>query len=148
LSECFRNPGQNRLRQRLDQCLGSQWLRDNEEEPTEKDPMAGHKERSILLGFTSRSGRAAAFSCMFDGCGRKFDRKDRAIIHIRFRHLGHKPFPCGGRCGDRRCIERFACDPYRQSHINKAKSACENCGRLLYRKNMSRHRFKCQTPSD
>ena len=31
-------------------------------------------------------------------CGYIIRRHDRAIVHIRG-HLGHKPFPCEGRCG-------------------------------------------------
>jgi hypothetical protein len=98
LLDCFKKPEQIRLRRLLDRCMASSWLRNHEVEP--EAAMVGLKKRSILLEFTSRSGKAAPFSCAFDKCGKTFDRKDRAIIHIRFRHLNHKPFPCGGYCGD------------------------------------------------
>jgi hypothetical protein len=187
LSECFGKPEQIRLRKLLDRCMGSSWLHNHEVEP--EVTTVGLKKRSILLEFTSRSGKAAPFSCAFDKCGKKFDRKDRAIIHIRFRHLNHKPFPCGGYCGDGQwfvyCISFpliFLCpncvyslipcpiaprdllakpiasvtstrrrvlarpgkrlDYYEDLAPKSAQT--QRSGRLLYRKNMSRHRLRCQ----
>jgi hypothetical protein len=187
LLECFRKPEQIRLRKLLDRCMASSWLHNHEVEP--EVTMVGLKKRSILLEFTSRSGKAAPFSCAFDKCEKKFDRKDRAIIHIRFRHLNHKPFPCGGYCGDgqwfvyyisfpliflcpncvyslipclvaprdllakpiasvtstrRRVLARPGkrLDYYKD--VSPKRAQTQRSGRLLYRKNMSRHRLRCQ----
>lgn len=87
----FSKPEQVDLHRFLVECLSSEWLRLKQLEPTFLP------KQSVLLRFLSRPSPASSFRCLFDGCAKKFDRRDRAIGHIRT-HLEHKPFLCDGRC--------------------------------------------------
>lgn len=91
----FSSPGEEKQRELLDRCLSSDWLQRNERETT-------LRKQSILLGFLSRleapRGEALKYECLFKNCHKSFDRRDRALGHIRA-HLSHRPFPCGEECG-------------------------------------------------
>jgi hypothetical protein len=87
----FSKPEQVDLRNFLVECLSSDWLRLKQLEPTFLP------KQSILLRFLSRPTPASNFRCLFDGCSKGFDRRDRAVGHIRT-HLEHKPFLCDGQC--------------------------------------------------
>jgi hypothetical protein len=77
---------QANLRHALFHVLNSSWKHHNEREPTDE----------ILLQFTSRSGKL--YRCLFhkqegQQCPKEFDRKDRALDHIRT-HIDLQPFCC------------------------------------------------------
>lgn len=93
LDQCFRNPQQAHLRSLLDSILQQHWLYSNQKEPEDTT------RRSVLTGFLQRAEPDNTFVCLFDGCGKAFDRQDRAVGHIRM-HLGLRPFSCDGRCGE------------------------------------------------
>jgi hypothetical protein len=83
--------------------LNSDWLRNNELEPK----MAGFSVlRQLLVQQSDSTDAQAPWICVVPSpaqpnvvCGQAFRRWDRAVTHIRAKHLNHKPFPCGGRCG-------------------------------------------------
>jgi hypothetical protein len=91
LLDNFSKPEQEDLRSLLVDCLSSDWLRCQEPEPTFRP------KQSVLLRFLSHPTPRSNFRCLFDGCMKKFDRRDRAVGHIRT-HLEHKPFLCDGQC--------------------------------------------------
>lgn len=81
----------------------SDWYRNNEHEPKK----AGH---SVLMQMLLRQSDPAdtqpLWICAAPSlsqpdaiCRQGFRRWDRAITHIRAKHLNHRPFPCGGDCG-------------------------------------------------
>jgi hypothetical protein len=73
----------------------SPWFRNNQSEPEDSPG------QSIFLRFLGRASESGTYVCLFRGCGkvcnRTFDRRDRALGHVR-QHLNHRPFWCGGRC--------------------------------------------------
>lgn len=81
----------------------SDWLRNNELEPRR----AGFSVlRDMLVQQSDPTDTQTLWACGVPSpsqpnaiCGQVFRRWDRAITHIRARHLNHRPFPCGGRCG-------------------------------------------------
>jgi hypothetical protein len=149
----FLSPDQARQRALLQQCLQSQWLNSEELEPNEAP------RRSILLGFLAQNTPKATFQCEFDGCGKIFNRQDRALGHIRM-HLCHRPYACNFQCGNSACNERFSCRSYLQSHLTRQKEKCVKwwvpsihiqrlslpfpySGRAFLRQNMRRHNGTC-----
>ena len=73
----------------------SSWRRMHEMEP--RDPNSG---RSVLLALLTdfavpKGGRI--YGCRI--CKETFVRVDRAVTHLRHKHLDHRPFACQGRCG-------------------------------------------------
>ncbi|CAG8761274.1 12391_t:CDS:1, partial [Acaulospora colombiana] len=77
---------QEHLRRALFHVLNSAWKHHNEREPTDE----------ILLQFTQRTGKL--YRCLFhkqegQQCPKEFDRKDRALDHIRT-HIDLQPFCC------------------------------------------------------
>ncbi|KAG8755141.1 hypothetical protein FRC14_004315 [Serendipita sp. 396] len=42
--------------------------------------------------------KQSTYICQFRDCGKKLERKDRALSHVRM-HLGYRPFVCSGACG-------------------------------------------------
>jgi hypothetical protein len=149
----FLSPDQVHQRALLQHCLQSRWLNADELEPSDAP------RRSILLGFLAQNTPKAAFSCEFDGCGKKFDRQDRALGHIRM-HLCHRPYACNLQCGNSSCVERFSCRSYLQSHLTRQKEKCRkwfvlpicirnsllpsSCsGQSFLRQNMRRHNGTC-----
>jgi hypothetical protein len=117
LSNNFLSPDQAQQRALLQHCLQSQWLNSEELEPNETP------RRSILLGFLAQNTPKAAFQCEFDGCGKRFNRQDRALGHVRM-HLCHRPYACNFQCGNSACNERFSCRSYLQSHLTRQKEKC------------------------
>jgi len=83
--------------------INSDWLRNNEHEPK----IAGFSVlRQMLVQQSDPTDAQTLWTCVVPSpsqpnvvCGQAFRRWDRAITHIRARHLNHKPFTCGGRCG-------------------------------------------------
>lgn len=86
----FLQPDQQHLRHLLDTILMSDWLLSNDFD------LEG-RCRSLLVQFLDN--QRGTLRCLFDGCKKKFSRQDRAITHIRV-HLAHRPFVCGGQCGN------------------------------------------------
>ena len=76
------------------------WYLKQEEEPL------NHLGQSILIRWLNHFDEEEnGWSCrvpLEDGtcCARRFGRLDRAITHVRG-HLGLKPYPCEGKCGNR-----------------------------------------------
>jgi hypothetical protein len=96
LETYFLHPDQHELRRTLEQIQGAPWLIAHHKEPNDSTT-----KRSIYLTFISSKGDKAggnSYRCLFDGCGKCFDRHDRAIGHIRM-HFGHRPFRCNAQCG-------------------------------------------------
>ena len=91
LAQHFRDISQTKERDLLIQVLNSEWLAANEPEPQ-------YMGKSILVGFLRRDPDLP-LTCSFDGCGRRFDRQDRAVAHVRRQHLRYKPCTCRGACG-------------------------------------------------
>lgn len=133
----FRNASQNSQYTLLYNCINSFWLHSNELEP--KD-ISGH---SILLGFATQEHPAGGYKCLFDGCGKSFDRQDRVLGHIRM-HLGHSPYACDGGCRRANCMKRFSCHSYLQSHLNPRMVVCPDCHRQMVKQNLPRHQRACQ----
>ena len=77
----------------LEQFRNAPWRRANELEP--KDPTTG---RSVLFALLEeRTSGNKGTMCRL--CNWVFTRWDRAITHLRCKHLDHRPFWCGGACG-------------------------------------------------
>ncbi|PVG03441.1 hypothetical protein CPB86DRAFT_779162 [Serendipita vermifera] len=120
---------QAHLRRALFHILNSAWKHHNEREPTDE----------ILLQFTSRSGKL--YRCLFhkqegQQCPKEFDRKDRALDHIRT-HIDLQPF-C---CREHGCFQRFCSKPDLLQHEkNKEKTQCDQCGAKILPKNLARHK--------
>jgi hypothetical protein len=86
--------------------VNSEWRRDNEHEPKvagysvlrqmlvqQPDPTDTTYTQSIWVCGVPDASRPTGI------CGQEFRRWDRAITHIRGRHLDHRPYPCVGGCG-------------------------------------------------
>jgi len=83
----------------------SDWHRNNEHEPK----VGGHSVlRQMLVQQPNPTDIQSTWICgvpnpsqpMPDSiCGQTFRRWDRAITHIRGKHLNHRPYPCHGGCG-------------------------------------------------
>ena len=86
------------------QFCNAPWRRAGELEP--KDPSTG---RSVLYALLEErtSGNKGSTKCRL--CNRVFARADRAITHLRHKHLDHRPFRCGGACGTMGWYENFLC---------------------------------------
>ncbi len=83
--------------------VNSDWHRNNEHEPK----IAGYSVlRQMLVQQSDPTDGQTLWTCGVPSpsqpnttCGQVFRRWDRAVTHIRAKHLNHKPFPCGGQCG-------------------------------------------------
>jgi hypothetical protein len=83
--------------------VNSDWHRNNENEPK----VAGYSVlRQMLVQQPDPTGTQPLWICGVPNpsqpngiCGHFFRRWDRAITHIRGKHLNHRPHPCGGACG-------------------------------------------------
>ena len=86
--------------------LNSEWLRNDEHEPKiagysvlrqmlvpQSDPTDTTDTQPIWICGVPSSSRPNGI------CGQDFRRWDRAITHIRGKHLNHRPYPCRGGCG-------------------------------------------------
>lgn len=80
-------PGDRNIRRReaLHEILSAQWKIENQREPQDE----------LLLQFTTREGKY--YKCAFwrgnEKCMKEFDRKDRALDHVRT-HIDLQPFIC------------------------------------------------------
>ncbi|PVG02061.1 hypothetical protein CPB86DRAFT_35984 [Serendipita vermifera] len=97
--------------------------------------------RSLLVQFLDN--QRGTLRCLFDGCKKKFSRQDRAITHIRV-HLAHRPFVCGGQCGNNYCRERYASRANLRSHWTRKSANCPRCYKSILEQNMNRHLRKCR----
>ena len=87
----------------FEQFRNAPWRRAQELEP--KDPTTG---RSVLFELLEeRTSRNTEITCRL--CNEVFIRWDRAITHIRHKHLDHRPYRCGGACGTEGWYENFIC---------------------------------------
>ena len=86
--------------------VNSEWHRNNEHEPK----VAGYSVlRQMLVpqsDSTDTTDTQPIWLCGVPNasrpngiCGQDFRRWDRAITHIRGKHLNHRPYPCRGGCG-------------------------------------------------
>ncbi len=86
--------------------INSEWHRNNEHEPK----IAGYSVlRQMLVPESDPTDTTDAQPIWICGvpdasrpngiCGQDFRRWDRAITHIRGKHLNHRPYPCRGGCG-------------------------------------------------
>ena len=86
--------------------VNSEWHRNNEHEPKvdgysvlrqmlvqQPDPTDTTDTQSIWICGVPDASRPNRI------CGQEFRRWDRAITHIRGKHLNHRPYPCRGGCG-------------------------------------------------
>jgi hypothetical protein len=92
----------------------SPWYLHQEIEP--RDPRTG---KSFLLQWLIPSAGQGRWQCHvpIEGegwCLKTFTRADRGITHVRG-HLGHKPYPCQGRCGDQNW---YAGEPLPRNSLN------------------------------
>jgi len=51
---------------------------------------------ALLMEFTDPKG-GRIYGCRI--CKETFARSDRAVTHLRHKHLDHRPYACQGRCG-------------------------------------------------
>ncbi|PVF92895.1 hypothetical protein CPB86DRAFT_145931 [Serendipita vermifera] len=123
--------------QLVDQIRASSWFRNNQSEP---EDLPG---QSIYLRFLKRISDAGTYLCLYRGCNRTFDRRDRALGHVR-QHLNHRPFFCGGKCFNGSCKERFFSAAYLRTHISRSKIQCEHCPAQIFPQNMRRHLKSCR----
>ncbi|KAG8755142.1 hypothetical protein FRC14_004316 [Serendipita sp. 396] len=82
------------------------------------------------------------YTCLFNHCGKRLERKDRALGHVRM-HFGYRPYVCNGGCGVEGCKDAFACHSYLKSHKQRPKETCSQCGASIFRKNFARHALLC-----
>ena len=86
--------------------VNSEWHRNDEPEPKiagysvlrqmlvpQSDPTDTTDTQPIWICGVPNSSRPNGI------CGQDFRRWDRAITHIRGKHLNHRPYPCRGGCG-------------------------------------------------
>lgn len=94
------------------------WRRAGELEP--KDPTTGRSVLYVLLEECTR-GNKRFTKCRL--CNSVFTRADRAITHLRHKHLDHRPFRCGGACGTKGWYEDFRCVFLGQPDSSPARNA-------------------------
>jgi hypothetical protein len=82
--------------------VNSDWLRNNDHEPK----LGGYSVLRQMLVPHFNSTDTQLWICGVPNasrpngiCGEDFRRWDRAITHIRGKHLNHRPYPCDGGCG-------------------------------------------------
>ena len=83
--------------------MNSDWHRNNQHEPR----VGGYSVlRQMLVQKPDPTNTQTLWICGVPNpsrpnwiCGQRFRRWDRAIVHIRGRHLNHRPFSCDGSCG-------------------------------------------------
>jgi hypothetical protein len=78
-----------------EQFFEAAWRRAGELEP--RDPTTGRSVLYALLEECTDGNKRRVSKCGL--CNRMFSRADRAITHLRHKHLDHRPFRCGGACG-------------------------------------------------
>ncbi|KAG8756339.1 hypothetical protein FRC14_003160 [Serendipita sp. 396] len=82
------------------------------------------------------------YTCLFGHCGKRLERKDRALGHVRM-HFGYRPYVCNGECGVEKCKEAFACHSYLKSHKQRPKETCPKCSTSVFKKDFARHILLC-----
>jgi hypothetical protein len=83
--------------------VDSDWHSNNEHEPR----IGGYSVlRQMLVHHSDPTDIQSFWTCCVPNpsrpngiCEQSFRRWDRAITHIRGKHLNHKPYPCHGGCG-------------------------------------------------
>jgi hypothetical protein len=85
------------------QFRNAPWRRAGEVEP--KDPNTGRSVLYELLEERTSENKGPVYKCRL--CNREFNRSDRAITHLRHKHLDHRPIRCGGECGTKGWCEDF-----------------------------------------
>ncbi|KAG8756336.1 hypothetical protein FRC14_003157 [Serendipita sp. 396] len=107
---------------------------------------ASRKQKHLETGREREQGsmqkKQSTYVCQFRNCGKRLERKDRALSHVRM-HLGHRPFVCKGACGVSQCTEAFACQSYLKSHRQRPKEDCRVCGQSFFKKEMIKHELHC-----
>ena len=79
----------------LHQFQEASWRRMHEMEP--RDPSTGRSVLLVLLVEFPHPKGGRIYGCRI--CEENFTRADRAITHLRHKHLDHRPYACQGRCG-------------------------------------------------
>jgi hypothetical protein len=85
------------------QFCNATWRHAGELEP--KDPTTGRSVLHALLEECTNGSKGRISKCRL--CNRTFSRADRAITHLRHKHLDHRPFSCGGACGTKGWCDNF-----------------------------------------
>ena len=83
------------------------WRHTGELEP--KDPTTGRSVLHALLEEFTNGSKGRISKCRL--CNRTFSRADRAITHLRHKHLDHRPFWCEGDCGTKGWCEASCMSP-------------------------------------
>ena len=86
-----------------EQFCNAPWRHAGELEP--KDPTTGRSVLHRLLEEFTNENKGGISECRL--CNRTFTRADRAITHLRHKHLDHRPFWCGGACGAKGWCDGF-----------------------------------------
>ena len=86
-----------------EQFRSAAWRRAGKLEP--KDPTTHRSVLFTLLEERNSGNKGPASRCRL--CNKVFPRADRAITHLRRKHLDHRPFRCGGACGTKGWCEKF-----------------------------------------
>lgn len=75
-------------------------------------------------------------------CGRRFSRQDRARAHVA-RETQVYQYPCEGSKGHSKCPKSFVSLEARRAHYNRETDTCSNCGKVILKRNLLRHRKGC-----
>ena len=85
------------------QFRNASWRLADEMEP--KDPATGRSLLHVLLEEFTNEREGRTYKCRL--CNEPFSRSDRAITHLRHKHLDHRPLWCEGSCGIKGWCEAF-----------------------------------------
>ena len=108
--------------------VNSEWHRNNEHEPRvagysvlrqmlvpQSDPTDTTDTQPIWVCGVPNASRPNGI------CGQHFRRWDRAITHIRGKHLNHRPYSCRGECGVLTWYVTSTFDPLPFANANESK---------------------------
>lgn len=110
LDASFRRDDQAVRRTILDSILVSKWYEQHDLEPKIGDSwdgitaglgVVGRSIYTVFLQQAEKNHWMCTFGDEFRPCpkvGYQFERLERGVEHVRS-HLGHRPYPCGHRCG-------------------------------------------------
>jgi len=123
--------------------VNSEWHRNNEHEPKEAgysvlrqmlvekhDPTDPTDTQSIWICGVPNTSRPNGI------CGQEFRRWDRAITHIRGKHLNHRPYPCVGGCG---VLTWYVTSPFDPPPFANAIETSCSTKRFTSRENLHQH---------
>ena len=88
-----------------EQFFNAPWRHAGELEP--KDPITGRSVLYRLLEELTEENKRHISKCCL--CDKTFSRADRAVTHLRHKHLDHRPFWCEGACGTKGWCVAFPC---------------------------------------